>query len=389
MHVLVLPSWYPAHPADLFGSFFREQALAIQDSGCSVGVLAPRLVSLTSPLSSIRAAQNVSFENDMGMPTYRKASVNWTPRFWRANAKRIGASGWRLYQLYCRNYGRPDIIHVHSTIMSGVAAKIIWERDGIPFIVSEHSSAYARGQIPSEGIDIARSVIEQASEKFAVSNPFCRILEKSLGLPANSYRAMPNMVDQSFLEQPLSNKKGRQRRLLHISFLDRNKNVQLILQAFCRAFAGDTDFNLTIGGDGPERPSLIALAKSLRIEGQVHFPGKLTRDEVRREMAAADAFLLSSDHETFGIVLIEAMAMGVPVVATCCGGPEDIVTSETGIIVPRNDLPAYTAAMTNVVKERSRWNAEKIRAICVAEYGAKAITARWLKTYQLVVSRPV
>jgi glycosyltransferase involved in cell wall biosynthesis len=387
MHVLIIPSWYPSQPGDPFGSFFREQALAIQRAGCKVGVLAPRLVSLLSPLSSFKASRSVQIEVDEGIPTYRQASMNWTPRLWHANARRIESLGWQIYQEYCKKHGCPDIIHVHSTIMSGVVAKTILERDGVPFVVSEHSSAYARGQVPQAGKEIVRYVAEKASGKFAVSTPFCRLLEKTLNFPNNSYICLPNMVDQAFLEEPMSFREGQQKRFLHVSMLDKNKNVQLILHAFCDAFLGNMNISLTIGGDGPERSELISLAKELEIEPQINFLGRLDRDEVRKEMAQADAFLLSSNYETFGIVVVEATAMGLPVVATRCGGPEDVIREQTGLLVPKGDVSAYAAAMKEVIIGGGRWSAESLRSICKAEYGPDAITARWLDLYDDIVSR--
>ena len=195
------------------------------------------------------------------------------------------------------------------------------------------------------------------------------------------------MVDRAFLDEPLIYREKRQKRFLHVSMLDKNKNVSLILRAFRDAFAGDMNYSLKVGGDGPESPSLIALAKELKIEQQISFLGRLNRDEVRNEMAQADAYLLSSDYETFGVVLIEAMAMGLPVVATRCGGPEDIVREQTGLLAPKGDVCAYAAAMKDVVLGRSRWNAETLRSICIAEYGPDAIAARWLDVYDRVVSR--
>ena len=387
MHVLILPSWYPAHPSDPFGSFFREHALSIQAAGCKVGVLAPRLVSLLSPVSSIRVSRSVQVELDEGMPTYRHASVNWTPRFWHANARRIASLGWQIYQEYCKKYGRPDVIHVQSSIMCGVVAKTILERDGVPFVVCEHSSAYARGQVPPIGKEIVRYVAEKASGTFAVSTPFCQLLEKTLDLPPKSYVRIPNMVDRAFLEEPLKYRGGQQRRFLHVSMLDQNKNVQLILHAFYKAFEGNMNISLTIGGDGPDRQRLIALTKELEIENQINFLGRLDRDEVRKEMAQADAFLLSSNYETFGIVVVEATAMGLPVVATRCGGPEDVIREQTGLLVPKGNVSAYAAAMKEVILGGGRWSAEALRSICKAEYGPDAITARWLEVYDGIVSR--
>lgn len=387
MHVLFIPSWYPAHPDDPFGSFFREQALAMQDAGCTVGIVAPRLVSLARPLESLRVAGKMHFEIDHGLPTYRKASLNWTPRLWKANARRIAAAGWTLYRAYCERHGRPDIVHVHSTIMSGVVAKTILEREGVPFVVSEHSSAFARDQVPPEGKDIVRAVAKRASGTFAVSSAFCRILEDVLDRPPGSYRPLPNMVDRTFLTERLPPKDRHRKQLLHISMLDENKDVQLIVRAFHEAFAGNHSVHLTIGGDGPQRAALIGLARELGIYEQVRFPGRLTRDQVRSEMARASAFLLSSRYETFGIVLIEAMAMGLPLVATRCGGPEDIVTDRTGILVQKDDVLAYAESLRQIVKCRNKYSAQKLRALCAEEYGPDAICARWRAIYRDAVTR--
>jgi glycosyltransferase involved in cell wall biosynthesis len=385
MHVLFLPSWYPAHPDDPSGSFFREQALAMKDAGLRVGIIAPRLHSLARPISALRFAGKIHFEIDKELPTYRSASVNWTPRMWRANARRIAVSGWELYQNYKKTYGKPDIIHVHSTIMGGAAAKTIWENDGVPFVVSEHSSAYARGEIPTEGKKIVRSVSACASGVFAVSTNFCRLLENVLDLSPGSYCHVPNMVDRAFLTGQLDAAKKREKNFLHVSMLNQNKNVQLILCAFKEAFGGQADVRLTIGGNGPEKKMLLKLASHLGIDDQVHFLGRLTREQVRNEMAQADAFVLSSRYETFSVVLIEALAMGLPVIATRCGGPEDIVTDKRGFLVPKDDIQAYAEAMQFIIKEEGRYDPQTLRSSCLDEYGPKAISAQWLEIYNRAI----
>lgn len=382
MHVLFIPSWYPAHPDDPFGSFFREQALAMLDAGCTVGVVAPRLVSLASPLKSLSVAGRTHFEFDEGLPTYRRASVNWTPRLWRANARRIAASGWKLYQNYREEHGRPDIVHVHSTIMGGAAAKTIWERDGVPFLVSEHSSAYARKKIPSVGIRIASAIAREAAARFAVSKPFARLLDEELS-ENFGWQVMPNIVQKDFFNEDISHKGNWPlHNFLHVSFLDPNKNVKLILDAFAIVASETADCRLTIGGGGPQRSELIEHARSIGIDSMVEFVGNLSRENVRRQMLAADSFLLSSDFESFGVVLIEALAMGLPLVATRCGGPEDIVTVERGILVPKDDVRAYAEAMRHIVESKGRYDPQKLRETCAAEYGPDAISARWMEIYR-------
>ena len=94
---------------------------------------------------------------------------------------------------------------------------------------------------------------------------------------------------------------------------------------------------LIIFGDGPESGALRALCAELGLYSRVSFRGHCPREELAEAYAAADCFVLASRSETFGVAYIEAMAAGLPVIATRCGGPEDFVTEENGILIPVDD----------------------------------------------------
>ena len=113
-----------------------------------------------------------------------------------------------------------------------------------------------------------------------------------------------------------------------------------LLRAFAERFAGDPSVRLGIGGDGPERGRLHELAGSLAIAEQVDWLGALDRDGVRQAMCEADAFVLPSRLETFGVVVIEALACGLPVVATRSGGAA--VTALSSIVGCATPLPTTT-----------------------------------------------
>lgn len=387
MHILFLPSWYPASPAEISGSFFREQALALNRAGCKVGVIAPAMASLRKPVAALRQSRSISVEDDEGVPTYRKTAVNWTPRLWRANAARYARVGWRLYQAYSADHDCPDLVHVHAGLLGGAAAVEIARRAGVPFVLSEHSSAYARGLVPAAGLRLAREIAEKAERRFAVSTPFARLLENRLSMPAQSWSVMPNAVGQGFLDAPLPGPRMGRFRFLHVSLLDDNKRAELIIKAFAQSFARAEEAELVIGGDGPTRPALEVLAASLSLAGRVRFAGRLSREQVRREMAEADTFVLSSRYETFGVVLIEALAMGLPVIATRCGGPEDIVDDETGLLVPVEDVAAMGAAMREVLANPGRYDRQRLRRLCSGRFGPDAMAMRWQEHYLGLISR--
>ena len=108
-----------------------------------------------------------------------------------------------------------------------------------------------------------------------------------------------------------------------------------------------------IVGDGPERARLEALAA----QGGVHtiFYGNLPHIEAMKAMVGARLFLHPSAYETFGVVLAEAMALGVPVVTTLCGGPETFVTPETGRLVPVGDVGALLNAVQDILSNPDLW----------------------------------
>lgn len=381
MHILFLPSWYPANPNDLSGTFFREQAMALADTGVDVGVIAPSLRSLRRPLDAAFGGSRLRKEIDHGVHTYRASAAHLTPRLWRPTARRIANLADRMFVQYVADRGMPDVLHVHAALPIAQAAIDISRKHSIPLVYSEHSTAFARGLVSSAGVALAGRLARHATCSFAVSKPFAGFLEQKLDLPGGSVRVMPNSVHVSFLTHALTTSGDGRVRFLHVSMLDAKKNVSALLEAFSTAFGGNDRFALVIGGDGPTRPALEQLANTLGIAGQVTFLGRLSRDDVVTAMSMADVFVLPSKFETFGVVVIEALAMGLRVIATRCGGPEDILENGDGLLVPVDDRAALASAMTQLGVPGKMADRIVLREKCRERYGAEGLAVRWLKTY--------
>src|ERR1700741_791393 len=131
-------------------------------------------------------------------------------------------------------------------------------------------------------------------------------------------------------------------------------------------------FELVIGGDGPDREKLEAQVQSLGVERYCRFLGGLNREQVRERMQQCDAFVLSSLHETFGVVVGEAMACGKPVISTRCGGPEFFVNDENGVLVDAANPQALADAMADFINNRHSFDPQTVRASVVNRFSPEA-----------------
>ncbi len=387
MKILIIPSWYPEKPGDINGSFFREQALALNKYGHQVGVIYPQLRSLRTWKSAFAGPYGIVEELDNGMPTFRSSGMAWFPRMPHANTMLLIRQGLKLYQCYIARHGKPDLIHAHAMLNGGVLAQALSTRYDIPYLVTEHSTAYARGLVQPWQIRLAREVAKSAARRFAVSSPFCALLEQVLGTSGWRWEAMPNIVERKFTKKPLTKPTHADSEFvfINVALLTAKKGVHHLIAAFAGGFGDDRSVALKIGGDGVERPRLEALAVELGVADRVHFLGALTREQVADQMANADAFVLSSHYETFGVVVIEALALGKPVIATRCGGPESIVRKEDGLLVPPDDVPALASAMQSLRANHAQYHPQEIRSACIARFSEAAIVGRLSQVYSDVL----
>ena len=143
----------------------------------------------------------------------------------------------------------------------------------------------------------------------------------------------------------------------------------------------DRNVELRLIGDGPEQSNLAALASKLGISERVVWLGKLDRPGVVSEMQRAQAIAVSSRYETFGVVLIEALACGKPVVSTKSGGPEEIVDEKNGLLVPLNNVDEMARALTEMRRHAGRYDPNRIRGRCLARFSPEVVTSSLLRVY--------
>lgn len=382
--IALIPATWPADAADFTGTFYRDQAMALAAAGHQVTVLALRTVPWRIWLRhGIDCRVRIARENNMdvlrlALPELPLGSYRWRRRLWLWGTAYL----WRA----ARARGdQPDIIHAHCAIYAGMAAARLKQASGVPCVLTEHNSAYLTGQYNNRLQDKAARAMAACDARLCVSPALATVLAGRLGV--SDWEYVPNVLGARFVElDPSSARCGF--RFLNLAAMHEAKQQILLLDAFAQSFPPqvDADVELVIAGEGPQREALVQRARTLGILERVRFPGKLEPGQVPAFMQSGDCFLLSSRYETFGVVLIEALACGLPLIATRCGGPEAIVNEDNGQLVPVGDVVAMAAAMQQAYARRDDVDHEALARKAVAVYGPAAIAERLSTIYRRVLS---
>ncbi len=266
---------------------------------------------------------------------------------------------------------RPDIVHGHFYDAAGPTL-LLARRLGVPFVLTEHS-VLARPLTPLE-----RLAFREAQRVMPVSQMLRKSLESS-GVEAR-YEVVPNVVDlASFSPAPHSH--GPIKRLVAVTRMTEIKGVPDLLQALHLLQSRRQDWTCELIGGGERGDDYRALASQLGL-GNVVFRGELRRPEVAAALREADLFVLASRTETFSVATVEAMASGLPAVVTACGGPEELVRPETGVIVPKQDPAALAEALDRTLSDLGRFRPKEIAKGVAGRFGAEVVGRRLLEVYE-------
>lgn len=268
-----------------------------------------------------------------------------------------------------------ELLHCHFTYPSAVIAYFIKLFYNIPYIITEHSSKFENQFRSKIHKFLTLLSFTNANRIICVSDPSREKLIKyqNSTLMKPTLVTISNFIDESkfSLKSELVNKD-----IVNIGFLgDLNTNkkgLDILLKALSKA---DYDFILHIGGAGIFLEKNQELARTLGISNKCIFYQGISPETSNSFFNKLDFFVLSSRIESFGIVVIEALACGLPVIATICGGPEYILNEELGILIEKNNVDELVVALHTMRNSYYNYDPNKIREFCLSNY-SKAVYIR-------------
>jgi N-acetyl-alpha-D-glucosaminyl L-malate synthase BshA len=290
-----------------------------------------------------------------------------------------------------------DLLHVHYAIPHATSAWIAREMLGpnhpLRIITTLHGTDITLvGQERSFG-EITRFSIEKSDGITAVSDYLKRETVDRFGIPEERIEVIPNFVDPTLYDRgklPCHKQaflNDGEKMIVHVSNFRPVKRVRDVVRIFAR-IAREVPSRLILIGDGPDRPEAADEASQLGVTDRVLFLGK--QDSVAELLACADLLLLPSVNESFGLVALEAMASGVPVIATHAGGlPEVVEPGVTGFLAPVGAVEEMADAGIAVLRDGRRWRAMSAaaREFAVQRYGVNAIIPVYERYYERILGR--
>jgi len=395
MNVFVIPSWYPYPAEPTSGVFTREQVLALADLRPDWGVAVSLwgqgelTVPLRTPsrlaifgraaLAPRRSRVRRIRANALELTSPR---VTWSPRILDGRAGAILAASRANLATAEAELGPISIIHAHVAYPAGwVAAKLSRER-GLPYVITEHMAPFPFPGLVSRSGALNPRLVEAyagAAARLAVSRSLAAEMERN-GIA--NVEVVPNLVDESFFS-PAPREHVDPFVFISLGRLEPRKGFDDLIDAAARI---EGAFELRIGGKGPLEATLRDRVRELRLGDRVSFLGELSRNGVLANLRAADCFVLASRHESFGVVLAEALACGLPLIATRCGGPSEIVTPETGILVDVGRPDQLAVAMGSMMRHEGQFDPEMLHGHFLERFSRTAVVAELDAVYTRALS---
>lgn len=363
VYILIVARGYPTERYKLNGIFEFDQAKALARAG-------HKIIYAAVDVRSIRRWRKWGFES-FRLDGVQIEAVNIPGgRIPETILRKMQMHGLKnLYNRIETKYGKPDIIHAHFLGYGNISTNVLANQN-IPIVLTEHLSAMNNKVLEPRLVSLGAETYPKVYKLITVSESLASNIKERFGVEAT---VIPNMVDTECFNYVDSKKESDDYVFVSTGGLILRKNMDMLIDSFNAAFKNMEKVKLYIFGEGVNRSKLEKMIIEYGLTRQVFLMGLRDRKEIAKRMRESDCFVLASKLETFGVAYIEALAAGLPVIATRCGGPEEFVTSQNGILIGVDDSKGLTDAMLEMYNTTNRFDKERISKEIVEKFSPQAV----------------
>lgn len=382
MNILFLPSWYESSDEPNSGNFFTEQVKALQRMGNNVTIAIVDI--LNYPYKSNSPKYKIIKENRHEIDVYRIV----VPSFMTGHVPSVFFSYYLRYYRKLMKYMLSeglqfDVIYAHSFWHAGYLATILKKEFNLPLITQEHRSMLVSGEFSDNVNKFLKASVTDADCFYCVSSVLKENVCSRTGI-SEGIELLPDMVDDSFRYRQLKNELFT---FTFIGTLNERKRIIQLLKCFEALCENNKNIRLKVAGDGPLRDKVKELIdNSVYLKSNVELLGLLSREKIIDLLADSNVLVLPSSFEPFGVVCIEAMAVGRPVICTK-NGATDFVNDSNGLLIDVDADDQLISAMETMYKDFSKYDLADISKKCLETYSSENVMTKLMDKFKEIQSK--
>ena len=374
MKILFISSWFPNKLEPTNGNFVQRHAEA---------VALKHDVEILHTIGDFKQKETFVFDDKIinGIRTlvvYYRNSKNPVQNFLRRM---------KAYKMGFSKMQKPELVHANVLHNNMLFAVYLKKKYKIPFVVSEHWTALQEenlGRTSANIKRIAKFIAKHADYIFPVSENLKNSL-KMLGIKT-PMKVISNVVNTDVfrIRQTNGNKSTR---FLHVSSLIPRKRPDKIIETVHQLKVNGYDVSLEIGGDG-DTATLRRLVQKLNAEEYISVFDEISYEEVAEKMQTSDCFILFSDNETQGCVILESYACGKPVIATSVGGVPEFIKPGLGVLIEKANEKELYQSMQNFIENKIAFNKPEVLRDFVIDNFSKDIISNQFTEVYIKIGKP-
>lgn len=387
--VLIVSHMYPRDYNPVGGIFVHEQVKALRAQGIDarvvsgepfwINTLNPRQIK--SALGAYCAEKASSWTIYDGVPVIRFPYIVSALLPFQAHAITysqglIRNATW-LYQDFPF-----ELIHAHTAYTDGTAGRRLANRFNVPLVITEHTGPFSTLTRTPYLKYVTRRALNASARVISVSSSLLADIRGQVKLkPGLNAQVISNLVDTGFFVEQ-DRLRDELVHMLWVGHFVPVKRVPVLIEAFAAAYKKRPNLRLRLAGGGEGIDEAQHLVRQLGVAEVVEFVGYATREQLVGYYRDCDFLVISSACETFGVVAIEAMSCGRPVLTSCCGGPEDVVTHPNLGRVVDMSVQALAEGMLDMIEHISEFDSGIIREVVELRFSAPSIARKLINVYR-------
>ena len=382
MRILFISRGWPSEQQPQCGNFERDQAIALSERGHQVISL---YLDVHPEFHSKKLG--ITREQKDGVVVYCLYAGSYWVEFVKhispwLQSKVVAVLFYYLVNSVIRKEGKPDLVYGHYLWFCR-RALAIKRKYGIPAVGTEHWSEMGYTNIEEGYKRLAAKTYPYLDKQLVVSDALRENILKNIGIDTT---VVYDTYGKEFYYKEHIKKDETVRFVLTGSLLP-IKGFDLVIQALGEGVTLPKNLQFTIIGDGPEKEKLLGMVEEYHLSDIVHLVGSQTRTYIANALQEADVYILSSHLETFGVAPVEALACGVPVIATDCGGSRSYMNDFNGLLIPIDDVKAMSEAISYMAEHYLEYDRKRIAEDCRQRFSSEVIGKQLESIFEDVIAK--